>query len=118
MSTAGELIVRCFHARTSAHILHLKTKSYAAHKALNDFYDGIVGLADAFAEAYIGENGMITSYSAPYKEAADGVRLMTDLAGWIEHNRDEVCESSMCQNLIDEILTLIYSTKYKLVNLK
>ena len=30
-----------------------QTRSYAAHKALNEFYDEIVDLADSFAEAYI-----------------------------------------------------------------
>ena len=40
----GELIVRCFHARTNAHILHLQTRSYATHVALNEFYDEIVTL--------------------------------------------------------------------------
>lgn len=48
----GELIIKLFHARTTAHILHLKTRSHAQHKALNDFYDEIVDLADALAEAY------------------------------------------------------------------
>lgn len=38
----GELILRCFHARTNAHVLHLTTRSFAAHKALNEFYDGVV----------------------------------------------------------------------------
>ena len=42
----GEFIILCFHARTNAHVLHLQTRSYAAHKALNEFYDEIVELAD------------------------------------------------------------------------
>ena len=42
----GEFILLCFHARTNAHVLHLETRSYAAHKALNEFYDEIVDLAD------------------------------------------------------------------------
>ena len=40
----GELILHCFHARTNAHVLHLTTKSYAVHVALNGFYDEIITL--------------------------------------------------------------------------
>lgn len=36
---AGEFIMRLFHSRTVAHVLHLKTRSYAAHKALQKFYE-------------------------------------------------------------------------------
>ena len=56
---ARELILSCFHARTVAHLLHLTTRSYAAHKALNEFYDEIIDLVDSFAEAYQGEYGLI-----------------------------------------------------------
>lgn len=47
----SELVTRCFQARTEAHISHLGTSSYAVHKALNKFYDEIIDLADAYAEA-------------------------------------------------------------------
>ena len=40
-----------FAGRTVTHIQHLKTKSYAEHKALNEFYDEIIDLADGLAEA-------------------------------------------------------------------
>jgi hypothetical protein len=52
---AAELVMRCFHSRTAAHVLHLKSKSYSEHMALHDFYDEIVDLTDAFAEMYQGE---------------------------------------------------------------
>ena len=42
MTKAGELVMRLFHARTTAHVLHLKSRSYAQHVALNEFYDGVV----------------------------------------------------------------------------
>lgn len=115
---ASEFIMRCFHARTNAHVLHLKTRSYAAHKALNEFYDGIVGLVDSFAETYIGEYGLIESYPPKYTPYDDGVKMLTELGAWIEDNRDEICDSSFCQNLIDEVCALIYSTRYKLQILK
>jgi DNA-binding ferritin-like protein len=116
----GQLIVRCFHARTAAHVLHLTTRSYATHKALNEFYDDIVPLVDALAESYTGLNGLITDLHAPYIKPSDPVQLIADLADWIDDNRYKCCDKSetMIQNIIDEILALCAATLYKLRILK
>ena len=50
-----ELIALLFLAREIAHREHLKTRSFAAHMALNEFYTGIIENADAIAEAYQGQ---------------------------------------------------------------
>lgn len=117
----GELVVRCFQARNDAHIAHLMTKSYAAHKALNEFYDEIIGLADGFAESAQGRYGILTypekqmrhmkvSYGDP-QSIPDGLR------DWIDEHREECTEHSELQNVIDEIVTLCNETVYKLENL-
>lgn len=117
---AGELIMRCFHARTAAHVLHLKTKSYAAHKALQEFYDGVVPLVDSFAEAYQGEYGLIEDYPAKFVMPSDGMALLEDLCTWIGANRYKCCDedATFLHNIIDEIVELAYATKYKLKFLK
>ena len=117
---AGELVARCFHARTVAHILHLKTRSYAAHIALNEFYDEIVDLTDGFAEAYQGKYGLIEAYPTKYVMTDDAMKMLGDLGDWIEDNRYECCdeEDACLQNVIDEILALISRTMYKLRFLK
>lgn len=116
---AGELIMRCFHARTVTHVLHLKTKSYATHKALNDFYDAIVDLTDSFAETYQGINGIIDDYPARCTVSPDAVAMLDDLASWIDNNREKCCGDHTClQNIVDEIMTLIHTTLYKLKFLK
>lgn len=117
---AGELVMLCFHARTTAHVLHLQTKSYAEHKALGEFYDDIIPLADSFAETYQGEYGIITAYPTKYKMASSGVMLMEELSKWIEDNRYSVCDTddSHLQNIIDEMVALVRSTEYKLKFLK
>ncbi len=116
----AEMIMRCFHSRTVAHVLHLKTRSYAAHKALNEFYDEIVGLTDSLAEAYQGDYGLIDDYPARFRMFPDGLALMDDLSEWIEKNRAEVCDKddTYLQNIVDEIMALIRSTQYKLRFLK
>ena len=116
----GELIIKLFHARTNAHILHLKTRNYAQHKALNDFYDGIVDLADTLAEAYQGDYGLIESYPPRYTHHDDALELMSDLSGWIEKNRHTLWDGddSYLESLVDEIVTCIRQTQYKLRFLK
>lgn len=116
----GELISRCFHARTEAHILHLQTRSYAEHVALNEFYDGIVDLADSLAEAYQGMHGLIKKYGTRQAPAESGVALIEGLADWIDEHRYDCCpaEDSCLQNIIDEILALCSSSLYKLRFLK
>jgi hypothetical protein len=56
---ANEFLGTLFLARDIAHSVHLNTRSFAKHSALNEFYDAIVGLADEFAEVYQGRNGPI-----------------------------------------------------------
>lgn len=118
--SAGELVMKCFHARTNAHVLHLKTRSYAVHKALNEFYDDIIGLTDSFAEAWQGDYGLIESYPAKFMLASDPQNMLKELSEWIEKNRYECCDEddTYLQNIIDEIMALIRSTEYKLRFLK
>ena len=113
---ASLLIVMCFECRNKAHIAHLQTKSYAQHIAFNEFYDGIVLLADAFAEAYQGRFGIIESYST-ISSNTKGLEAIKSLRTWIDANRVEVAKESELQNIIDEILGLCNSTVYKLENL-
>ncbi len=118
--SASELVYRCFHARTNAHVLHLSTRSYAAHKALNDFYDGIVDLTDSFAEAYQGDYGLIPFTPMKYTHQTEPLPMLDDLSKWIEAHRHECCDEddTYLQNIIDEIVALIRSTQYKLRFLK
>lgn len=120
---AAELVMRCFHARTAAHVLHLKVSgpgSYAEHKALNEFYDGIIDLVDGFAEMFQGEYLELLPLSGVggYQTPPSGMALVTGMTKWIKANREAICDSSECQNVIDEILTLCHSTAYKLKFLK
>ena len=114
----GELIMLLFHARTTAHVLHLKTRSFAVHKALEDFYEGIIDLADSIAEAHQGCEGLITAFPARYTPYEDPLLLMSSLYDWIDANRDRLSDETQIQNLIDEVLALINSTTYKLKFLK
>jgi Family of unknown function (DUF5856) len=115
--TVAALIMQLFHARTNAHVLHLRTRSYAAHKALNEFYDEIVDLADDLAESYQGRYGIQDYPELPYKQEGDAIMALKSLRRYIDENRLVMCQHSEIQNIIDEIVSLLNSTLYKLENL-
>lgn len=116
----GELIIKLFHARTTAHVLHLKTRNFAQHKALNEFYDEIIDLADSLAEAYQGDYGLIEDYPPRYTPFDDPLALMNDIAEWIEKNRAGLWDGddTHLANILDEIRALVSATTYKLRFLK
>jgi chloramphenicol O-acetyltransferase len=106
-----------FLARDVAHSVHLNTRSFAKHSALNSFYDEVVELADKFAEAYQGRHGLIGPISLmSAKKTTNIVEFLEDSLADIEKMRYEVCEKSdtPIQNIIDEIVGLYLSTLYKL----
>ena len=115
--TIAALVMQLFHARTNAHVLHLRTRSYAAHKALNEFYDDIVDLSDDLAESYQGRYGIQDYPELPYKPESDPVMMLRGLRRYIDDNRLVMCQHTEIQNIIDEIVTLLNSTLYKLENL-
>lgn len=115
--TIAGLVMQLFHARTNAHVLHLRTRSYAAHVALNEFYDSIVELTDALAEATQGRYGILDYPELPYKAESDPIQMIRGLRRYIDENRQAMCDHSELQNLIDEIVAQADSTLYKLENL-
>ena len=114
---AADFIGLMFLARDMTHSVHLNTRSYAKHKALNSFYDEIIGLADTFAEAYQGRHGLIGAVSlmSPGK-TANVTQFLEEQLKIIEESRYKVCEKddAPLQALIDDIVALYLSTLYKL----
>lgn len=112
-----EFIGMLFLARDVTHSVHLNTRSYAKHKALNEFYDEIVDLADNFAEAYQGKHGLIGPIKLMEAQKTGNVtEFLQDQVDTIEKDRYKVVDKdeTALQNLIDEIVELYYSTLYKL----
>ena len=113
----ADFVGTLFLARDVAHSVHLNTRSFAKHSALNSFYDDIVDLADRFAEAYQGRHGLIGPISLmSAKKTTNIIEFLEDSLADIEKMRYEVCEKSdtAIQNIIDEIVGLYLSTLYKL----
>jgi hypothetical protein len=116
-----EMISLLLHSRTQAHTLHLQTESYPEHKALNEYYDGIVDIIDGLVESYQGKYGILKGYKSydltEYKSTESTTKYLKDLCGKIEKLRD-CCKDSYIQNQIDTACELINSTVYKLRFLK
>ena len=113
----ADFVGTLFLARDVAHSVHLNTRSFSKHSALNSFYDEVVELADKFAEAYQGRHGLIGPISLmSAKKTSNIVEFLEDSLADIEKSRYEVCEKTdtPIQNIIDEIVGLYLSTLYKL----
>ena len=121
-----ELASILFHSQTQAHVFHLGVSgagAYAAHKALQKYYENIDGIVDGLVESYQGKNGLIE-----FKPVM-GLDNNCDTRNIIAYF-DKICAivktlrqapdlaDSYIQNQIDGVEELIYSTKYKLVNLQ
>jgi hypothetical protein len=113
-----QIIGLLFFARNVTHIEHLKTKSYAQHKALGHFYDDVIDLADKLAEAYQGDKGLMGEIPLYTKipDCSIDVFLEKQLKT-IDELRKDVTDRSAIQNIIDEVVELYLSTLYKLRNL-
>lgn len=111
------LVQKMFEARQVAHNFHLKTKSFAEHEALGVFYEGIVGLADDFAETYQGQYGLLGDLDFGVDSVSDPVVYLEDCAKLFAVGRDSLKDPHL-QNIVDEVVALTYKTVYKLKFLK
>ena len=107
-----EFFSKLFEMRDTSHLMHLATKSYAEHKALDDFYNGILDLTDSLIESYQGIYGL-QEIVIPESKAQEPVSYLQSCYKWIDDNRSSFKES-FYQNQIDTIQELIASTLYKL----
>jgi DNA-binding ferritin-like protein len=120
METAA-MIAHTQALTTSLHQLHLKITgpgSYAAHKALNEFYDGMPDLIDAVAEQYQGAREKLLEYPTvtPYKcgSVQEALAHMKELYTEVTELQ-KLMPFSEVTNQLDEVKSLIASTKYKLM---
>lgn len=113
-----EFISLLFEIELTTHIMHLQTTSYSQHIALNEIYSSIVDLRDRFTEGYQGKYGIVYNYSITKQpEGNDPVKYLLSKSKEIENYRLSL-QDGFLQQIIDDILELIYSTVYKLKNLK
>jgi hypothetical protein len=100
-----------FQSRDMMHIAHLQTTSFAEHKALGSYYDGILDLTDSFTEKYFGGNKRV-EFTIPESKNMEAVAHMKAMQKLIEGERANY--SSDLQNIMDEMLGLVHETLYLL----
>lgn len=119
----ANFISTLLESRNQAHVFHWQTQgegSDARHRALEAYYDDIVGLMDELVESYQGRYGILRGYkgNAEYLEDQNELKYFEALCMYIEKNRGSLPQDSYIQNQVDEIITLIEKTKNKLANLR
>ena len=114
-----------FHSRTQTHQFHTGVTGPGAlglHLALEGYYTEIVPLMDGLIEAYQGKYGLIT-YKQVNGNDTDAskeniIAYFDKLITFLKLERKaENLKESWIQNELDNVVKLLYSTKYKLVNL-
>ena len=118
--SVAKFISLLFSSREQAHIFHLQSQSYAQHKALQGYYEDIVDLIDSYVEQYQGKYGILKGYVPTTQVFEDDstVRYFAGLLTFVENTRRELPQDSNLNNTVDEIVSLIVSTHYKLKFLK
>ena len=114
------------HSRTQAHSFHLGVKgvgAFSTHSALQLYYLNIAGLVDGLVEAYQGQYGLIKLQPVSGLDTNNDIKNVIAsfdklIQAVAKLRKDEKLQMSWLQNDIDTIVTLLYSTKYKLTNLQ
>ena len=119
-----ELASLLLQSRTQTHSFHLGVKgigSHSAHIALGEYYDSIVGLIDGLVETYQGKEGLIQLSGIGVLDKNNDIKniikYFETLCSMVAKLRtNPKLQDSWIQNDIDNVVSLLYRTKYKLVN--
>jgi hypothetical protein len=125
VSEGGDVVKffsKLFESREMAHIYHLTVKgemgSHAAHTALGDYYEGILGFIDEMIEVYQGQYGIVEGYETidtSATQSKDKIEYFEELANFVKTEKKCIKpEDSHLLNIVDEAVALIYKTIYKL----
>lgn len=116
MATFVEFISKLNSCKQQAIFWHNETTSYAEHKALNKFYDGIEDLLDGLVESVAGVYGRPVDYTThnpvnyiDNKQLQDYFRAVYE---YVQTERKNLYQESWIQNEIDEIAKLVATTRY------
>ena len=112
---ASRYVGALLNSREQAHAFHLMTNSFAQHKALQAYYEGIVPLLDDWAEAYMGKYGRLPRVTANKRFLRDPKKARAyfrSLLGRVR--RMKLPKDTYLRSVQDEITTLIRQTMYQL----
>ena len=119
-----ELASLLLQSRTQTHSFHLGVKgigSHSAHLALGEYYDSVSELIDGLVEVYQGKEGLIQLSGIGVLDKNNDIKniikYFETLCNMVAKLRtNPKLQDSWIQNDIDTVVSLLYKTKYKLVN--
>jgi len=112
---ASRYIGLLMRSREKAHMYHLTTKSFAEHKALQAYYEGIIPLLDSYAEAYMGKYGRLARFNVPRNNNRRSMSARAYFKGLLTRIRAvRLPRDTYLKNIQDEITALVRSTLYML----
>lgn len=117
--TIPQLVAELLQSSLIVHKMHLlaKSRSYAEHIALGSFYDEISDFADSIYEQFAGQTSTVDIPEAIIIDSSP-ISYLEKLVKFVEQVHLNSNQYSHLQNQMDEVKSLIYSTLYKLKNLK
>ena len=113
----GKFLGLLMASRIRAHEFHLRTRSYAAHKALEDYYNNIPDLTDSYAETYQGLSKRLVKIQNRNTNSAKSA-LPYFMKLYSSVLKLKLAKAGPLRNIQDEILGLLAQTIYKLKFLK
>lgn len=111
------IIGMLFSIRDKAHLMHLKTTSYAQHIALQEFYDGLMPFIDQLAEGYLGQESFEINIPESSVSGINSLDYIEEVYNVVANFREQ-CSHLWAIPIYDDILVLTAGTMYKIKNLK
>lgn len=97
---------------------HLMTDRYSEHMALDEYYKEMPEKVDSFIESFLSIDGKIDNYKNTLIFDDDAIEYLTELKNLVVDGRDKYASTTELESAIDDVLSLIDSTLYKLKELK
>ncbi len=106
------LVATLMNSRTQAHYFHLRSVTYAQHKAFQKYYEQVVPLLDAYAEAYPRKIRAIKINKRFLQDPAKAPAYFKSLLARMK--KMKLSKEPHLKNIQDDIVTLIHKTLYLL----
>jgi hypothetical protein len=120
-SACSKLFSKLFESREMAQIYNLQINEDSGSTsqiALNEYHDSVLELIDQLIETWQGQYNIVEGYdiiNTKNTESKDKIEYFKELAEFIKVERKCISEDdSHLQKKVDEIVTLVYKTLYKL----
>ena len=116
-SSVNEFLGTLLQSVTDVHTMHLATKKFSIHKALNDYYDDAPDVVDELIEAMQGIDGEIELKSLTIP-TDDPIKYFEELRELAASGKSEFIDDDEIASNCDNVISLIDQTLYKLKELK